>query len=85
MGYGCYQGNDKGTQTLSGIFFRQDELMKPVNSGIELRGDQPRSDGLDRIWPERQTRVSVRPRTTGRGGLMTVGWNRTDTARLTHS
>ena len=52
MGYGCCQDNDKGTQTLSGIFgffSRLDELMKPVNSEIKLRGNQPRSDGLDRI------------------------------------
>ena len=54
-------------------FFRQDELMKPVNSETVFRGDPPRSDGLDRMWAESQTRVSVPPRTT-RGGGLTSGF-----------
>ena len=54
--------------------------MKPVNSEIKLRGGQLKSDGLDRIYPERRTRVSVTPRITGRSGLMAIGWNRTHPA-----
>ena len=38
--------------------FRRDDLTNPVKSGIKLRGGQVRSDSLDRICPERRTRVS---------------------------
>ena len=42
--------------------------MKPVDLETVVRGDPPRSDGLDMMWPENWTRVSVTPRTTRRGG-----------------
>ena len=49
-----------------------------------LRGPL-RFDGLDRIDPERQTRVSATARITGRNGLVTTGWSRTHATRLAHS
>ena len=42
-----------------------------------LRGNPLRSDGVDRTGDASQIRVSATRKTTGRGGQMMVGWNRT--------
>ena len=80
---GFYQNNATGIQSLR-TFFRRDDSTNPVMPGIELGGGQVRSDGSDRICPERRTRVSVTPRKTGRTVLMAVGLNRTHATRQAH-
>ena len=40
---------------------------------------------MDKTGDASRTRVSATPKTTGRGGQMTVGWNRTHSPRIQHS
>ena len=40
---------------------------------------------VDRTGDASRTRVSVTRKTTGRGGQMTVGWNRTHSPRIQYS
>ena len=59
-------------------FLQHNEPMIGVKTA--LRGNPLRSDGVDRTGDTSQIRVSATRKTTGRGGQMTVGWNRTQIA-----
>ena len=55
------------------------------NVRTALRGNPLRSDGVDRTGDVSQIQVSATRKTTGRGGQMTVGWNRTHSPRIPYS
>ena len=64
--------------------FSTDQVNETGKFGIKLRRGPFRSNGLDRIYSEHRTRVSASARITGRNGLVTTGWSKTQATRWAH-
>ena len=72
----------RNTDSIGSIpnFFRQDKPMIGLKTAL---GGNPLR--VDRTGDASRTRVSVTRKTTGRGGQITVGWNRTDSPQIQDS
>ena len=79
---GQWQGNTDSIRSIP-KFVQHNEPMIGVKTA--LRGNPLMSDGVDRTGDASQTRGSATRKTTGRGGQMTVGWNRTHSTRIPYS